>query len=195
MSIDTITPPRKRGRRKPRIVVDFAKSDADITPDADHAPSTEERPAPKRYIALPAWGFAEGKCFQMIEDPELLVGVLPAIAPHLEAACERSRGRYNLVWAASGLLNGNFKAWVLMTGAEVDATFMTYTETYPTGLQVVQILLAAGKLSRADARDCLSCIRELTRECGMDEVEFHGRNGWERYLDLPRTGAFFMVSA
>lgn len=111
----------------------------------------------------------------------------PALRPFIEAACNRSAGRFNVQWAAQRLGDHTDQLWAVfdaVTGAP-RGIVTTHLNAYPTGLKTLEIVLASGvAIGRANARACFAALQAYRQAQGCDRTEWQGRVGVARWLGL-----------
>ncbi len=99
------------------------------------------------------------------------------VAPLLQDALAYCDGKYTVQSVQKSILDRMQQLWVF--GDPIQSAFVTELIDYP-GKRVCLIFIAAGR-----KEDLIACQLEIEKWAEMNgcvQLEFHGRNGWERVL-------------
>jgi len=116
-------------------------------------------------------------------------GAWPAVKHFVERAVASGLGRIDADDVKAQLLEGGMQLWALVTAEgepEVLAVLVTEIMQYPRK-RVLDLALMAG--DRMDVwLEALPLLEEWAAAHGIDQVQIHGRKGWERVTGYPARG-------
>lgn len=108
----------------------------------------------------------------------------PLVEPVLLRAIFMTDGRHTAVTTRRAILDDRFQLWCgFKDSAMKECTFAVVTEilSYPTGIQEISILFAAGDIL-PDNVSILGLIEAWAISVGCTEAQLIGRKGWARVL-------------
>lgn len=91
----------------------------------------------------------------------------------IQAAIDRTLGEYELSHVWDRIRNGSAQIWPLPNGVVI-----TTIETYPSGLRILFMWLAGGKLK--DIQACETVLTDWAKSAGCRYFMTDGRDGWSR---------------
>jgi hypothetical protein len=115
--------------------------------------------------------------------------VWPEVRPWIEAACKRSRGKFDALDIKRGLLERDDQLWIWRTPTAF-AVGITRLTNYPKQ-RVCTIRIVTGTNRREWERECIAHMERWAREQGCDAMELQARPGWKSVLrDYDMTHVF-----
>ena len=102
------------------------------------------------------------------------------VRPWIEAACKRSRGKFDEYDIKAGLLSGDDQLWIWKT-ATAFAVGISRIADYPKQ-RVCTLRIVTGRNMGEWIRPCLETIEKWAKANGCNALEFQARPGWERFL-------------
>jgi hypothetical protein len=106
------------------------------------------------------------------------IEVWPHVAPLLEMAVSRDRGRSSMDVLRNDVGAGNCTVWI---NDDLSLAWVTSIEVYPTGKKVCLVRYCGGQ-GLDICQQAIETIAEYARVVGCDHLEIVGREGWLRAL-------------
>ena len=102
------------------------------------------------------------------------------VRPWIEAACSRSRGKFDADDIRIGLLERDVQLWIWRTPTAY-AVGVTRITKYPKQT-VCTIRICTGRNRHEWQKECIAQLEAWAKSQGCDAMELQARPGWEKAL-------------
>lgn len=120
----------------------------------------------------------ELKIFQL--PPHTIETLWPSLKAKLAPAIERSRGLLTERNTRDKCAAGQWQCWVAYSDSTLKAAVVTRIMTAPSGLKLLDAILAGGDDRRLWQRPIVERLKDFARDEGCEKFQLLGRKGWER---------------
>jgi hypothetical protein len=118
------------------------------------------------------------KVFQL--PPHTIEVLWPSLRVWLNPAIERSRGLVTEDITRDKCASGTWQCWVAYHGTELKAAVVTRIITAPSGVKLLDAILAGGADRRLWQRPIVERLKDFAKEEECSSFQLLGRKGWER---------------
>lgn len=120
----------------------------------------------------------EVKIFQL--PPAAIEPLWPSLRQKLLPAIERSRGLLSEQNTLEKLTAFQWQCWVAYHGTDLKAAIVTRIMTAPSGLRLLDAVLAGGEDRKIWQRPIVERLKQFMRDEKCQTFQLLGRRGWER---------------